>query len=271
MSAVAASLAAAAVLVAVAGRRPLRLVDRIGVYLRRAAIQLEAAPPTDARLAQAGLDWSPRTLAVRRAWAGTIGAFVGLLLAQGDLFIAGSGRSVPGLAALGAAAGVLALNIWITRRRERRMEQLKQEIATVADAIALHVLAGESIASSIERLVAGAQGVAVEELARALAAHHDGDGLAEVLTRAGRDTVYPEAGRFYTLLANAHEAGGRLADSLAELAADYRAALARDITAEGGRRALATYGPILALMVPVALVFLMYPTLVGLRELSQGP
>ena len=69
-------------------------------------------------------------------------------------------------------------------------------------------------------------------------------------------------------MANAHGTGGRLAETLADLAADYRATLARDLTAEGGRRALSTYGPILALMVPVALLFLMYPTLVGLRQLS---
>lgn len=72
----------------------------------------------------------------------------------------------------------------------------------------------------------------------------------------------------YDLLGHAHRTGGRLADALADLAVDYRASLARDLTAEGGRRALAAYGPILALMVPVTLLFLMYPTLAGLGALS---
>ncbi len=39
----------------------------------------------------------------------------------------------------------------------------------------------------------------------------------------------------------------------------------------GGRRALTTYGPVLALMVPVTLLFLLYPTLVGLRSLAGDP
>ncbi|MCL1692074.1 MAG: pilus assembly protein TadB, partial [Actinomycetia bacterium] len=73
------------------------------------------------------------------------------------------------------------------------------------------------------------------------------------------------------LLAHAHDTGGRLADALGELGTDYRAALARDLTAEGGRRALTTYGPVLALMVPVTLLFLIYPTLVGLRSLAGDP
>jgi hypothetical protein len=34
---------------------------------------------------------------------------------------------------------------------------------------------------------------------------------------------------------------------------------------------MAAYGPILALMVPVSLLFLMYPTLTGLNALSQSP
>jgi hypothetical protein len=65
--------------------------------------------------------------------------------------------------------------------------------------------------------------------------------------------------------------GGRLADALGDLAIDYRAALERDLMSEGGKRAIATYGPVLVLMVPTALVFLIYPTLLGLRALSGTP
>ena len=82
---------------------------------------------------------------------------------------------------------------------------------------------------------------------------------------------HPDASRLYDLLGHAHRTGGALADSLTALAADYRAARIRDLTAEGGRRALASYGPILALMIPVTLLFLMYPTLAGLNALSSRP
>jgi hypothetical protein len=75
----------------------------------------------------------------------------------------------------------------------------------------------------------------------------------------------------YDLLAHAHESGGRLATMLTELALDLRAGIERDLSSEGGKRAVASYGPILALMVPVALLFLLYPTLIGLRSLSGTP
>ena len=45
-------------------------------------------------------------------------------------------------------------------------------------------------------------------------------------------------------------------------------ALERDITEQGGKKAVAAYGPVLALMVPTALAFLLYPTLVGLQGLA---
>ena len=140
----------------------------------------------------------------------------------------------------------------------------------MADTLALSVLAGESVAGAMERFVGSSSGVAAEELGQALAQHRGGGGLAEALARAATTSAHAEAGRLYDLLGHAHRTGGRLADALADLAVDYRATLARDLTAEGGRRALAAYGPILALMVPVTLLFLMYPTLAGLAALSSS-
>jgi tight adherence protein C len=125
------------------------------------------------------------------------------------------------------------------------------------------------VGGALERFVGGSRGVAAEELGAVLADHRAGRGLAEALNRAAGVAAHAEAGRLYDLLGHAHRTGGRLADALADLAVDYRAALARDLTAEGGRRALAAYGPILALMIPVTLLFLMYPTLAGLAALSS--
>jgi hypothetical protein len=45
----------------------------------------------------------------------------------------------------------------------------------------------------------------------------------------------------------------------------------RDLTTESGKAMVTTYGPVLALMVPTALLFLLYPTLIGLRSLGGAP
>ena len=264
---------AAGILLAVTGGRPMGLSERVGRYLRPEPPpdQRESGKPNESPVAGAGLAWSQPELLLRRSAAAAAGAVVGILSAQGDLFVEGPGRSMLPLAALGAAAGWLLFGMWLSTRRERRARRLRFELPIVTDAISLHVIAGESVESSLQRFTEQSSGVASDEIECALAEVSSGRGIAEALQRNAHRTADPEAGRLYTLLAHAHETGGRLAEALGDLGTDYRAALARDVTAEGGRRALATYGPVLALMVPVTLLFLLYPTLAGLRSLAGGP
>ncbi len=272
MSELAAILAASAAFLLVVGPRPATLLERVGSYLRLAPERPSPDPglPPN-RLGQAGLSWTATEARARAVAAGAAGAFVGILAAQGDLFLTGPNRSTPALVVAGAAAGALGFRMWITSRRERRAAVLRQELPGVADTLALLVLAGESVASALERLSANMEGIAAAELGDALDGYRSGDTLPEALARAARQSAHLEAGRLYHLLANAHQTGGRLSQALGELAVDYRASLARDLTAEGGRRALAVYGPILGLMIPTTILFLMYPTLVGLRRLAGGP
>ena len=195
--------------------------------------------------------------------AGSIwGAGVGLL--------AGSTMPdrLPSLVVLGVLGGALTARAATSTRRQRRSRRLVQELPTVADTLALHVLAGESVTGAIRRVTGACRGVAAEELAAAVS---DPDGLETGLRRAAASSSHAEGTRLYELLGHAHRTGGRLADSLSELATDFRASLTTELTAEGGRRALASYGPILAFMIPVTLLFLMYPTLAGLSALSATP
>ncbi|MEA3511203.1 MAG: type II secretion system F family protein, partial [Actinomycetota bacterium] len=249
------------------------LSERVGRYLR------PAPPPTESGsegiehqpAAAAGFDWSKSEVLLRRSGAAAAGGVLGALVSQGDLFVEGPGRSVLPLVALGAISGWLVFGMWLSTRRDRRARRLRFELPVVTDALSLHIIAGESVATAVQRYVDGSTGVAADELRVSISEVDDGRGISESLQRNTRRTADPEAARLYTLLAHAHDTGGCLADALGELGTDYRAALARDLTAEGGRRALTTYGPVLALMVPVTLLFLLYPTLVGLRSLAGDP
>lgn len=257
----AAVVAALGAFLAVSLPRGRPIAARVGDYLRPAVLEDAGRP----RLAALG-----GAIAPFRVAAAAGGALVGVLLAQGDLFVDGQGRSLVPLAALGAGAGWLVAGMYRSTQLQRRKQALRFELPVVADTLALHVIAGESVGTSIRYFVESSSGVASEELAGVLDAHEQGMGLAEAL-QAGSVTTNEEARRLYALLAHAHDTGGRLADALTDLSADYRAGLTRDLAAEGGRRALATYGPVLVFMVPVALLFLLYPTLAGLRSLAGSP
>ena len=258
-------LGAVAAFLAVSYRRSPRISARVGDFLSP-----NGAGAVSGR-SQAMLEWVIRERSSGRIVGAAAGGLAGILLAQGDLFVTGPGRSVLPLAVLGSVAGWLLVGMRRSTSRQRRSRRLRFELPVVADSLALHVIAGESVGTAIAQLVDSSKGVAAEEFGAVLTAHSDGLSLTEALQQAGQSTANDEAQRLYILLAHAHDTGGRLAEALTELSADYRAALGRDLTAEGGRRALATYGPVLVFMVPVTLLFLLYPTLAGLRGLAGSP
>lgn len=256
LAAILLALGAAIVVVAPPRRR---MVERIRTYLT--PVQEERNVAT-----------ARRTIRVSRGilWM-AIGAFVGLLVAQGDLFLSGPGRSVPALVALGGAAGWFAFSAHRSTIAERRSRRFRFELPVITDTLALQIVSGESVATSIANVSRDIKGVAAEELSAVLGRLEEGMALPESLIVAARATAHPDGARLYEVLAHAHTVGGRLGVALSELATDFRAALERDITAEGGRKAITAYGPVLALMVPTALAFLLYPTLLGLRALSGAP
>lgn len=166
----------------------------------------------------------------------------------------------------------LALEVGLRRRaRNRQRRQLGFELPAIADLLGLYVLSGESVLGAMRRVCAEASGVAATELGGAIDSVDDGSALVEAVRDAARRSSHPDGARLYELLAQAHRSGARLVDALEIFAADRRSSISREMTEEGGRRALIGYGPILGLMIPTTLAFLIYPTLAGLDALAAAP
>jgi tight adherence protein C len=259
MTLIAAAIAAIATFLLATHVRRRPLVDRVGLYLVSDEGGDEAVRHDRLERVVSGLPWIG------------IGAFIGVLLAQGDLFVVGSSRSVPALAILGGSGGWLVFSARRSSLAERRARRLRFELPVIADALALQIISGESVGSSIANVAGSTSGVISEEFAAVLRSADAQTGLPEALSEAARTSAHPDGGRLYEALAHAHTAGGSLSNALTDLGVDYRAGLERDLTTEGGRRAITTYGPVLALMVPTTLLFLLYPTVLGLRALSGAP
>lgn len=200
-----------------------------------------------------------------------VGGFVGALVAQGDLFLTGPGRSIVVSMLFGALAGYLVWRIRATADARRKDRRYRLELPIVTDALAMQVVSGESIGTSIEHVAESSRGEVSDGLRRVLRMIDSGTATPDALEVEAEHARHPDGKRLLETLAHAHAHGGRLADSLADLSTDFRAGMERDVTSEGGRRAVAAHGPVLALMVPTALLFLLYPTLVGLRALSGAP
>ncbi len=174
-------------------------------------------------------------------------------------------------ALIGALVGSITHNLATRRIRARKARRLGRELPAVADFLALYILSGETVLGSLRHLVAEASGEAADEIRDLLHNIDSGTGVSDAIRSAARSSSHPDGSRMLELLGEAHRSGARLVDALQIFAADRRAAIGRAITAEGGRRALTGYGPILGLMIPTTLVFLMYPTLAGLDALAAGP
>jgi tight adherence protein C len=121
---------------------------------------------------------------------------------------------------------------------------------------------------SIEHVVGETVGVCSDELRAVLDETSAGAGVSDSLLKAARRSHHHDAARLYQILSHAHRSGARLVDALEIFSADRRSSIARDMIEEGGRRAIAGYGPILGLMIPTTLAFLLYPTLAGLDALA---
>jgi tight adherence protein C len=176
----------------------------------------------------------------------------------------------PGLV-VGAVLGLVVAVGSQRRRRRRRHRRLGYELPAIADLLGLYVRSGESVHGAMQRVCVEATGIAAFEMSRAIESIDHGKAFVEAMRTAASNSAHPDGARLYELLAQAHRSGARLVDALEIFSADRRSAIARDMTEEGGRRALIGYGPILGLMIPTTLAFLIYPTLAGLDALAAAP
>jgi tight adherence protein C len=169
----------------------------------------------------------------------------------------------------GLLAGVLARDWWLTAALRRRHRAMLAELPAVAELLALAVTAGESTAAALERVVRLTHGPLGTELAEALARVRAGRSLPAALDEiAGRTGLGPLT-RFLDGIVIALERGTPLADVLRAQAIDVRESGRRELLATGGRREIAMMLPVVFLVLPVTVLFALYPGLVALTTLAR--
>jgi len=278
-------------------RKP-RLEDRLAPYLRDDASTSRLLTTRDgtsslptlrrlvAPLARDGVRWLERVLggsgSVRRrleragghltveqlrveqlAW-GAVGLAGGVAL---SLLLAarGSYRPLPLLLLCASAAltGVLARDRWLTHEVARREERMLLEFPTIAELLALAVTAGEGAAGALARVSATSRGELSAELRRALADTRAGASLVVALQDVADRTALPALARFADGVAIAVERGTPLADVLRAQAVDVREAGRRALMEAGGRKEIAMMVPVVFLVLPVTVLFALFPGFIG--------
>ena len=176
--------------------------------------------------------------------------------------------SVPLLAVSALVAlvgGAACRDWWLSREVERRRRRIEIQLPDVVELLALVVGAGQGPVAAIERVVDLGRGELIDELALTLADVRSGTVLTSALTRLEGRVDSLHVTRLSEAISVALERGTPLADVMRAQAADAREASRRALMEEGGRREIAQMVPVVFLVLPITVVFALFPGLFVLR------
>lgn len=195
------------------------------------------------------------------AGAGVALAWVSLRFMKGNHSVVGGVAMV----LLGFAAGVIARDQALTKAAERRDERILAEFPAIAEMLALAITAGEGAAAALERVTSLSSGDLSIELRRCLLDAKAGASLTEALQGLADRTRLPSLARFVDGIVVALERGTPLADVMRAQAQDARDASKQQLIELGGRRELLMMVPVVFLVLPVTVLFAIWPGLHLLR------
>jgi tight adherence protein C len=223
------------------------------------------------RLDALGGDMSVEDFRIEQVVWGGLGLLGAALLATVGSLVAGDLNvlSAALLCLAGLVGGVLGRDWWLTQQVQKREELLLAEFPVVAELLALAVTAGESPAGAIARVTRLSGGELARELGSALGRARAGIPLTEALQQVADRTSLDPLARFIDGLLVAIERGTPLAEVLRAQAADVREAGKRRLLEAGGRKEIAMMVPVVFLVLPVTVLFALFPGLISIVSLAQ--
>ncbi|HET7660037.1 MAG TPA: type II secretion system F family protein, partial [Oryzihumus sp.] len=171
----------------------------------------------------------------------------------------GSATGLVLLVVLAVAAGVVARDQRLSHQASSREARMLREFPTVAELLALAIGAGESTVGALERVCRLSGGELAAELRHCLADARAGAALPQALQGLADRTGLPSLARFVDGIVIAVERGTPLADVMRAQAQDAREAGRRAVLEQGGRKEIAMMVPVVFLVLPVTVLFAIYP------------
>jgi tight adherence protein C len=173
------------------------------------------------------------------------------------------------VAVVALVVGVLARDWWLTRQLTTREQTMLSEFPVVADLLALSVVAGESPVDALARVCRLTGGEVARDLQRALAQARAGATIPAALTALAEQTTLEPFARFLHGFVVAVERGTPLADVLRAQAVDVRDVGKRALLEAGGRKEISMMVPVVFLILPVTVLFALFPGLLTLTSLTR--
>ncbi len=192
-----------------------------------------------------------------------LGAAGGTLLAvRGNRNIAVVVTVLMVVSALGGATVWDQVLSWRAQVRQRR---INAEVPDFSELLALSISAGESIYASLARVSELGSSDLADEIRQTVAELQLGVPSSTALSELARRNESPALDRLCQTLLTAIERGAPLAVVLHDQARDIRETSRQQLMEEGGKREIFMLFPVVFLILPITILFALYPGLVALR------
>lgn len=213
------------------------------------------------RLARAGQPDDVDGFRAQQAMWGLVAGVAAAVYATLQLMNGGTSITDVILIPIAVAGGVVLRDQMLTRAAESRERAILGEFPAVAEMLALAITAGEGAAAALERIANLSSGHLSAELQRCLVDARAGASLPEALQGLSDRTGLPGLARFVDGVVVAIERGTPLADVMRAQAQDARDASKQQLIECGGRREIYMMIPVVFLVLPVTILFAIFPGL----------
>ncbi|MFB4354475.1 type II secretion system F family protein [Microbacterium sp. LS_15] len=217
------------------------------------------------RLAQAGTSVSPTVFRGRQLGWLVSGIAVGAAIV---VIVVVVGRMSPpvALAPLLLGAGTaMGYDMRLTARVASRRARLAEELPTTLEFLSLCLSAGEGLLDSLRRVAAVGTGELTVELRRVVVAVGTGSPVGDALRELASRADLPGLSRAVDQVIAALEHGAPLAGVLQAQAGDAREDAKRVLIEQAGRKEILMLFPLVFLILPLSVLFAIYPGLFILR------
>jgi tight adherence protein C len=257
-----------------ASRRPAEPASLIAGLLAPAAVRarrvlaglLGGNETVAQRLRQAGSTMTVERFRSRQLLWAAGGAVIGVLLATLVSRVSAAGLPVlVGIVVVAAALGLLAPEQLLSRAARTRLTRISAELPTVVEFLTLALSAGEGILDALKRVARTGNGELARELGRVVAEVNTGRPLPESLQRCASTIGLPALSRTIDQLLGALERGTPLVEVLRAQAQDSREEGKRQLLEAAGKKEVAMLVPLVFLILPVTIVFAIFPGILVLR------
>lgn len=220
------------------------------------------------RLRQAGSATSPEAFRSEQLAWGLAGAAFGTAVAAALGRAQGVSTGLQMAVVLGALVAGIVLRDWLLQREATaRLARMTSELPTVLEFLTLSLSAGEGILDAIRRVSRISRGELAAELASTVAAVNTGLPFAKSLQALADGIRLPGLSRAVEQIVGALERGTPLAEVLRAQAQDARDDAKRELLETAGRKEVAMLVPLVFLILPITIVFAIYP---GIYVLQLG-